>query len=399
MALIKKYKGKEEVIANKSVIDHNQLANRNQYGAHKIEAIRGLPEKLTQLKDKDKELEEQIGSLETSLQDQINTNKENIAANTRKIEEVENKAKGISVQQKTGSFDFTDYDGNKTNIKTGYSVDNSTIVVENEQYVVKGIDNRDKLEDDPFKNNAIKARDLNDYAKETKRSISSINAEIENINSRDDTQDGKIQDLLTRTKGLGGYINATNFGSAIPSQDDLSNYALQQIFGEDWRKHLKTEIFNQTKVTNLFDKNVWILTNTPDSDPVVFDWANKGQEAISIATSTTLGIVKGSNDEYKASVDLNGEISINNLNDKINELDNRDTDLGNRITLLSKTKATETQLGLVYFWKDDEEDWNISTIDSYSSEDIPNVAGITLNVTARKVKTQVNATGTTLILD
>ena len=283
-------------------------------------------------------------------------------------------------------------------IKTGYPVDNSTIVVENEQYVVKGIDNRDKLEDDPFKNNAIKARDLNDYAKETNRSITGINAEIEHINSRDNTQDGKIQDLLTRTKGLGGYINATNFGSATPSQDDLSNYALQQIFGEEWEKHLKTEIFNQTKVTNLFDKNVWILTNTPDSDPVVFDWANKGQEATSIATSTTLGIIKGSNDEYKASVDLNGEISINGLDDKINQLDNRDTDLTNKITLLSKTKATETQLGLVYFWKDDEGDWNISTIDSYSSEDTPNTTGITLSVTARKVKTQVNATGTTLIL-
>ena len=71
----------------------------------------------------------------------------------------------------------------------------------------------------------------------------------------------------------------------------------------------------------------------------------------------------------------------------------------NKITLLSRTKATETQLGLVYFWKDDEGDWNISTINSYSSEDIPNATGITLNVTARKVKTQVNATGTTLILD
>ena len=43
-------------------------------------------------------------------------------------------------------------------------------------------------------------------------------------------------------------------------------------------------------------------------------------------------------------------------------------------------------------------DWNISTIDSYSSEDIPNATGMTLSVTARKVRTQINATGTTLIL-
>lgn len=387
MALIKKYKGKEEVIANKSVIDHNQLANRNQYGAHKIEAIRGLPEKLTQLKVKDVE-----------LQEQVNTNKENISTNSDKIKEVETKAKGISVEQETGSFNFTDYEGNKTNIKTGYSVDNNTIVVENEQYVVKGIDNKDKLEDDHFQNNTINARDLNDYAKATNQSISTINTKIENINSRDDSQDGKIQDLLTRTKGLGGYINATNFGSATPSQDDLSNYALQQIFGEDWKSHSKTEIFNQTKVTNLFDKNVWILTNTPDSDPVVFDWANKGQEATSVATNSTLGIVKGSTDIYKGSVDLNGEISINGLDDKIDQLDNKDTELGNRITLLSKTKATETQLGLVYFWKDEEGDWNISTIDSYSQEEVPNATGIGLKITARKVRTEANATGTTLIL-
>ena len=57
MTLIKKYNDKPEVIANKSVIDHNQLTNREQYGAHPISAIRGLPEKLTKLKKRRKELE------------------------------------------------------------------------------------------------------------------------------------------------------------------------------------------------------------------------------------------------------------------------------------------------------------------------------------------------------
>ena len=62
MAIIKVINGKKHIVAN-NITKHNQLEDRTDYGCHPIRAIRDLPEKLTQLKDKDAELEEQINSI------------------------------------------------------------------------------------------------------------------------------------------------------------------------------------------------------------------------------------------------------------------------------------------------------------------------------------------------
>ena len=124
----------------------------------------------------------------------------------------------------------------------------------------------------------------------------------------------KIHDLDARTKGIGGYLNAYNFQKATPTQDELTDYALQQITGISDR----TEIFNQTKVKNLFDNNIWVLTNTPDSEPPVFEWANVGTEYVNVATNDgTQGIVTGSYEELEGFIDINGHITINGLEEKL----------------------------------------------------------------------------------
>ena len=66
MAIIKVINGKKHVIAN-NIIKHNQLEDRTDYGCHPIRAIRDLPEKLTQLKDKDAELQAMIEGLDTFI--------------------------------------------------------------------------------------------------------------------------------------------------------------------------------------------------------------------------------------------------------------------------------------------------------------------------------------------
>ena len=81
MSIIRKVNGKPQVIAEKSVIDHNQLANRDQYGAHSIASIRKLPEKLTALKQKDEEINQNIEQINA----RIATNTINIANNAEKI--------------------------------------------------------------------------------------------------------------------------------------------------------------------------------------------------------------------------------------------------------------------------------------------------------------------------
>ena len=114
MAIVKKFKNKDKVIAEKNIIDHNQLANRDQYGAHSISSIRKLPEKITALKDKDAELTQAI-----------------IDENLRAVErenQIETKAQGINlVDNQDSTLTFTNYDGEESIIKSGHLVDNSTI--------------------------------------------------------------------------------------------------------------------------------------------------------------------------------------------------------------------------------------------------------------------------------
>jgi len=95
-----------------------------------------------------------------------------------------------------------------------------------------------------------------------------------------------LQQLANRTvflnrqvamlKGRGGYLPANDFGTLVPTQQMLTNYALAEIGITD-----QLMIFNNTRVKNLFDGFVWVLNNTPDSDPPVFEWVNDGPDIVS----------------------------------------------------------------------------------------------------------------------
>jgi len=96
-----------------------------------------------------------------------------------------------------------------------------------------------------------------------------------------------IKDLADRTEFLkkevdtiiglspGGFLDAHDFGSDDPTQQMLTDYALSQIGGTD-----PLRIWNFTRVKNLFDNNIWILTNTPETEPPIFEWSNNGPEII-----------------------------------------------------------------------------------------------------------------------
>lgn len=376
MSIYKKVNDKVEKLADKSIIDHNQLSNRDQYGAHSISAIRKLPEKLTNLKEKDKE-----------LQELIKENQDNITTNTDKIIEVESKTKEIDIIEKAeeGTFTFTNYDGEEKTIQSGYKpdedtltltqdrkmtlkevhigeglkgkgtlsepldtkvkVDNTTIEVENDKYVVKALDfseaeepTEDEKETTVFQN-PITAKDIDDYAKsvngtleEVNSNITALDVDIRALESNDKKQDSNIRELQTRVKGIGGYLNAYNFGTEIPTQEELNEYALQQIT----EITEKEQIFNQTKVKNLFDGNIWVLTNTPDSEPPVFEWSNVGTEYINIADNNGVqGIVTGSYENLEGFIDINGHITINGLSEKLNDLESQIPDSSDYVDLTS----------------------------------------------------------------
>ncbi len=332
MTLIKKYNDRPEVIANKSVIDHNQLANRNQFGAHSIDAIRGLPEKLTKLKNKDIALEEKIDKQSTDLSEL-----------TEKVNEVESKASQIDITENADStFTFTNYNGDTKTIQSGFLPDDDTLELKDNKLTLKqihtdsslkgkgtqedllsvNIDNATitKRADGVLEVTAIKTNSDSISGVTIKEELDNLNTDVERLDAYNVSQDDKIYDLQTRTKGMGGYLNAYNFGDLSKlteeeRQNKLTEYALQQIGVTE-----RDRIFNGTKIINDFDKHLWILTNTPDSTPAVFEWEDLGvEQKTSIATDSLLGLIKGSTSDLKGRVDVNGEISINGLQEKLDD--------------------------------------------------------------------------------
>jgi hypothetical protein len=103
------------------------------------------------------------------------------------------------------------------------------------------------------------------------------------------------EEEINGIQGKGGFINIHDFGDPgdtglYPAPADfqamLTAYALREVGITD-----PLEIFNGTKVTNAWDNHVWRLTNTPDTEPAVFDWADIGDIEIAIAREGRPGLV------------------------------------------------------------------------------------------------------------
>jgi len=92
-------------------------------------------------------------------------------------------------------------------------------------------------------------------------------------------------------RGRGGFIDAYNFGTANPTQQQLTNYALSQIptISDP------LQIWDSTKVRNLYDDTVWVLTNTQDTNPPIFEWSPQGSFELSPFSPGMGGYIVGAN--------------------------------------------------------------------------------------------------------
>jgi hypothetical protein len=123
---------------------------------------------------------------------------------------------------------------------------------------------------------------------------------------------------LNALEGRGGPITARDFGTATPTQQELTRYACESVWGEGgafaWNAAdprastyavagiMRTagEVFNATWVRNTFAVNGspinhrLVLTNTPNTTPPVFSWEDVGVDTVAFASNNTPGIVKGS---------------------------------------------------------------------------------------------------------
>jgi cell division protein FtsB len=344
MEIIKVINGKKHVVAS-NIIKHNQLEDRTDYGCHPIRAIRDLPEKLTQLKDKDAELQAMIEGLdmEGRPDEQARADIETIKGS---IQEINTKASNIELSENNGELTFTNYNGESSSFRSGNEVDNSTIQLVNDKIALKKIytsseftgdgtqaspitlvntpDNSTlTIEDNKYVVNGLKTADgvmtatnITSATTSLQTQISQNKEDIVKVNNANAEQTSKIYDLESRTKGMGGYLNTYNFGKNV-TQDALTQYAMQDVGVSD-----PSEIFNSTKVINSYDKHTWVLTNTPDSTPAVFNWQDLGiSQEVQIATDRYAGLVRSSTNEFEGEIDVKGHISVNGLEEKFTDIE------------------------------------------------------------------------------
>ena len=372
MAIVKEIDGKKKVIADQSVVDHSQLTGTQAYGAHPISAIRKLPEKLHALKEADKELsdritahDEEVDAIVEKVNETLDTIVNTADALAQKVDSSIEKSQGIKLEEDTenkGRLVFTDYEGNETSVQGGFLTDNETIELNSENLItlkkvfiddtligdgrngsaigIKNLPDEQSIKTD-LDNNKIFAvgikdtlsgdlidstyihgieSNISDNAQETNENLDKINTEIEGIKAVDTKQNADLVDIkqtMNALHGTGGYLAAYNFKTNKPTQEQLTEYALSQIPNIS----SATEIWNGTRVKNLSDNHLWVLNNTQDTDPVVFEWIDNGLDTVHTATNDTLGVVMGSTEDFEASIDLNGHITINGLDEAFAEVD------------------------------------------------------------------------------
>jgi hypothetical protein len=287
MSILKKIDGKDQVIANKSIIDHSQLSGTKAYGCHPISAIRQLPEKLADLKAKYKyfgelieELEFKINNVDVEIDDKVLDLKKADEEFQLELERVESQAQQIKLVESTenkGQLDFTNFDGETVSVQGGFLPDYDTLTLnsENEMILNKVYVDQDTLlgigtQETPIElknkpdeetiitdseNNLIYAtsikddigsvspqsiRDFEEYVDEELNEINSDLVELYDnirvINETDTKQDTSISLLNNKVnalQGVGGYLDATTFTtkdlSTPEGQKELTDYALQEI--------------------------------------------------------------------------------------------------------------------------------------------------------------------------
>ena len=347
MTLIKVINGQKHIIAEKNITDHNKLDNRNARDCHPISAIIDLPEKINDLKTKDTELETKIDEL------------------TQKINNEKFQAKKIDiVENSDNTFTFTNYGAESSKrIQAGFLPDNDTITLTDDkkvtlnkvytypQFVGDGTkDNPISILTDPQtivpnSDNVLQAigvhagvdgvllsgeyiyNEFTELNKDIGDLTNQINSDFTNLTNKDNEQDQKIIKLQNKVLGIGGYLTAYNFKKATPTQTELTKYAKQQLSLTD-----ETKIPDQTRVKNLHDNVVWILNNHSIDGQVTFNWVSDGKDVVGLASNTEAGIVLGSNEDYQGSIDVNGHISINGLQEYMTKNDTAIENINNELS-------------------------------------------------------------------
>lgn len=116
------------------------------------------------------------------------------------------------------------------------------------------------------------------------------------------TQITKNTEDIAAHDGLLTYLPGYDFGTAMPSRNDLNNYALSQGKVQPFQ--------NSLAVRNLYNGVEWIYNAADDQ------WIAYGQGDVQMATNSSLGITKGNLSENGVTVGNDGGMTVPGLSSK-----------------------------------------------------------------------------------
>jgi hypothetical protein len=124
--------------------------------------------------------------------------------------------------------------------------------------------------------------------------IDDINAAISAATAPLIAELADLQEKINSVLGKGRAITANDFGAAAPTQEQFIEYSMQDIFGDggtftynsdnpsastyviDGDTHTAAEVWDSTWVRNTNNGHRWVLVNTPDTDPAIYNWTDVG---------------------------------------------------------------------------------------------------------------------------
>ena len=333
MSVIRRKDNKNFVIATK-IIDHSELQNRASHNCHPMSAITDLVSTISGLEDRLSAVENSAASLihDEEVGQYLTTkisNRQDVGEElSLRIDNAEEKVLRINLQEDNenpGKLLFTDGNNVSTSLRSGYVPDDISVGLNsNDQLIIKKVfANNDTISglgtaESPLVAHGITEENNGEPITYTAITIHNTFeridgdlSEIQRVNNEQSSNISLLSEKIEALQGVGTYLPADNFGTNV-TDELLNSYAKQFLNLTE-----PSQIPNGTRVKNTTDGHVWILNNVNDK----FIWIDCGTDTVAVATNQATGIVKGNNqDDLKVSVDVNGEMTVNNLSNYLDDI-------------------------------------------------------------------------------
>ena len=140
-----------------------------------------------------------------------------------------------------------------------------------------------------------------------------ISNQLSLINKNINDANKNIIDLENYVQGKGGFIDPFNFG---PTKT-LNNEIFDKYYYDLKNNGIVCDIPDQTKVKNLYDGHIWVYVLNDNN------WVDEGADVVVTANNEgVLGVVTGSEDQFQISINSDGIMSVNGLEETLIDLEN-----------------------------------------------------------------------------